>query len=36
VVPLGVDAFGQCGDIGELYKHYRIDAEAIVQAFAKA
>jgi pyruvate dehydrogenase E1 component len=36
VVPLGVDDFGQCGTIGDLYRHYRIDAEAIVAAFAKA
>jgi len=36
VAPLGVDAFGQCGTIGDLYRHYRIDAEAIVAAFEKA
>ncbi|MBT3305867.1 MAG: transketolase [Alphaproteobacteria bacterium] len=30
---LGVDAFGQCGDVGDLYRAYGIDAEAIEAAF---
>lgn len=29
VQPLGVDRFGQCGDLGALYREYGIDAEAI-------
>ena len=29
VVPLGVDAFGQSGTIGELHRHFMIDADAI-------
>lgn len=32
VVPLGVDQFGQVGTRAELYRHYQIDAEAIVDA----
>ncbi len=32
VVPLGVDQFGQVGTRAELYHHYQIDAEAIVDA----
>jgi len=32
VVPLGVDQFGQVGSRAELYRHYQIDAEAIVDA----
>ncbi len=32
VVPLGVEHFGQTGELAELYRHYRIDAEAIVAA----
>ncbi len=32
VVPLGVDQFGQVGSRAELYRHYEIDAEAIVDA----
>jgi pyruvate dehydrogenase complex dehydrogenase (E1) component len=27
---LGVTKFGQCGTIAELYAHYGIDADAIV------
>jgi pyruvate dehydrogenase E1 component len=35
VVPLGVDQFGQSGTRADLYRHYGIDAEAIVAgAFA--
>ena len=32
VVPLGVEHFGQTGELAELYRHYRIDADAIVAA----
>ena len=32
VVPLGVDRFGQSGDRADLYRHYQIDATAIVDA----
>ena len=32
VRPLGVEHFGQTGSIPELYKHYGIDANAIVAA----
>jgi len=32
VKPLGVQEFGQAGDIIDLYNHYGIDAQAIVQA----
>lgn len=33
---LGVEHFGQSGDLIDLYRHYRIDAEAIVDACAAA
>jgi pyruvate dehydrogenase E1 component len=36
IVPLGVDRFGQSGDIPDLYRTYRIDAEAILDAAARA
>jgi len=36
VVPLGVEKFGQCGDVPDLYHHYRIDTDAIVEAAAQA
>jgi pyruvate dehydrogenase E1 component len=29
---LGVQSFGQSGDIGELYEHHGIDAESILGA----
>ena len=29
---LGVQRFGQSGDIGELYEHHQIDAEAVIGA----
>jgi pyruvate dehydrogenase E1 component len=29
---LGVQRFGQAGDIGELYEHHQIDAESVVGA----
>ena len=32
VVPLGVDAFGQVGSVPDLYRHHRLDADAIVNA----
>jgi pyruvate dehydrogenase E1 component len=36
VVPLGVDGFGQSGDIPDLYRAHGIDTEAIVDAAARA
>ncbi|HEY3908543.1 MAG TPA: transketolase [Stellaceae bacterium] len=36
VVPLGVERFGQSGDIPDLYRAYGIDAEAILDAAARA
>jgi pyruvate dehydrogenase E1 component len=36
VVPLGVDHFGQSGDLPDLYRHYAIDQDAIVEAAARA
>ena len=36
VVPLGVDRFGQTGDLPDLYREYRLDADAIVSAMADA
>ena len=35
VVPLGVDRFGQSGNIPELYRAYHLDADAIVTAAAR-
>ncbi len=32
VAPLGVNAFGQCGDSIDLYKYYQIDTDAIIRA----
>ena len=32
---LGVDHFGQSGDIPDLFRHYGIDAEAILDAAAQ-
>ncbi|MFZ5717941.1 MAG: transketolase [Pseudomonadota bacterium] len=34
VSSLGLDSFGQVGDLTDLYRHYRLDAEAIVEACA--
>jgi pyruvate dehydrogenase E1 component len=34
VVPLGVDRFGQTGDLPDLYREYRLDPDAIVAACA--
>ena len=36
VVPLGIEGFGQSGDIPDLYRTYRLDAAAIVDAVARA
>jgi pyruvate dehydrogenase E1 component len=36
VVPLGVDRFGQAGDIPDLYRDYGLDADAILDACAEA
>jgi pyruvate dehydrogenase E1 component len=36
VVPLGIDRFGQTGDLPDLYRTYGLDAEAIIGAMAKA
>ena len=35
VSPLGLDRFGQTGDLQDLYRHYRLDADAIVEACAE-
>lgn len=35
VVPLGVDQFGQSGDLPDLYREYGLDAEAMVSAAAR-
>ena len=34
-IPLGIEAFGQSGDIPDLYRSYRLDAAAIVDAVAR-
>ena len=34
VSALGLDGFGQVGDLPDLYRHYRLDAEAILDACA--
>src|SRR5690606_340592 len=36
VVPLGVDRFGQSGDIPDLYAEYGLDTDAILDACAQA
>jgi pyruvate dehydrogenase E1 component len=36
VVPLGVDHFGQSGDIPDLYREYGLDTDAILDACAQA
>jgi pyruvate dehydrogenase E1 component len=36
VVPLGVDRFGQAGDIPDLYRDYGLDTDAILDACAEA
>lgn len=35
VSPLGTDRFGQTGDLPDLYREYRLDAEAIIDATAE-
>jgi len=34
--PLGVDHFGQSGDIPDLYRIHRLDVDAILEAAATA
>jgi pyruvate dehydrogenase E1 component len=36
VLALGVDQFGQSGDLPDLYDHHRIDQNAIIEAVARA
>ena len=36
IYPLGVDRFGQAGDIPDLYREYGIDSDAILDAAARA
>ena len=36
VVPLGIEKFGQSGDIQDLYATYKLDATAIIDAVARA
>jgi pyruvate dehydrogenase E1 component len=36
LVPLGVDRFGQSGDIPDLYRAYGIDTDAVIDAAARA
>ena len=36
VVALGVDRFGQSGDIPDLYREYGLDTESIIDALARA
>ena len=36
VVPLGIERFGQSGDIPDLYRTYGLDAAAIIDAVARA
>jgi pyruvate dehydrogenase E1 component len=36
IVPLGVDKFGQSGDIPDLYRAYGVDTDAILDAAARA
>jgi pyruvate dehydrogenase E1 component len=36
IVPLGIDRFGQSGDIPDLYRAYGIDTDAILDAAARA
>jgi pyruvate dehydrogenase E1 component len=35
IAPLGVDRFGQPGDIRDIYQAYRINADAILDAAAR-
>jgi len=36
VVPLGIEAFGQSGDIPDLYRAYKLDTVAIIDAVARS
>ena len=36
IYPLGVDSFGQSGDLPDLYAHYGIDSDSILDAAARA
>ena len=36
IYPLGVEGFGQCGDIPDLYRAYGLDSDAILEAAARA
>jgi len=36
VVPLGIESFGQSGDIPDLYRTYKLDSAAIIDAVARA
>jgi len=36
VVPLGIETFGQSGDIPDLYRAYKLDAAAIIDAVARS
>lgn len=36
IYPLGVDSFGQSGDLNDLYGHYGIDSDAILDAAARS
>jgi pyruvate dehydrogenase E1 component len=36
VVPMGVDRFGQSGDIADIYREYGLDTDAILDACAQA
>ena len=35
VCALGIDRFGQSGDLPDLYREYRLDADAIMEAVAE-
>ena len=35
VVPLGIESFGQSGDIPDLYRAYKLDTAAIIDAVAR-
>lgn len=35
-VPLGVEMFGQTGDLVDLYRHHGLDADAVIAAMARA
>jgi pyruvate dehydrogenase E1 component len=36
IIPLGVDHFGQSGDIPALYREYELDTDAVLDACAQA